>query len=374
MKVYKQNQFLVFDLDDGKTVKYDFAKKQAIGKSGKPVNDLRSQLSGLTIDDIFNNCTDKNYANFLRWIQNKVNKRCGYNIKNIGTILSHVDEYSRFEQFYSAGIELVIDEQFKYSINDIPKGLIKICRDHGMKITNDLLKFYKEIPDAYNLPYKMEFISINDDDLKYLFVHTYWNYNSRTYCSKYNTLICNYGYTAKGLLNYLDYCKTFEAFNYVRDVVDNLHDYAVMMSRISPKFDKYPRHLLTTHQIAVRNYNRLKQVFDEEAFKKRINHGMEKTFGEYRFYYPESTQAIKDEAVSQNNCVASYISRVIDGNCDILFLRKKAFPEESLVTIEVQNGKIVQAKQKFNDPVTKKQQDVINQWNEWYAKKSEQMK
>ena len=243
---------------------------------------------------------------------------------------------------------LSVDTKIK-TLNNLAKLSIPFLSSHDVKIVEGTVKarrpFYGVIKegvaeqDEYSSTYHA-WVRKNDDDESY----------------------------------YLDYCKTFEAFNYVSNVVDNLHDYAVMMSRISLKFDKYPRHLLTTHQIAVRNYNRLKQVFDEEAFKKRINHGMEKTFGEYRFYYPESTQAIKDEAVSQNNCVASYISRVIDGNCDILFLRKRAFPEESLVTIEVQNGKIVQAKQKFNDPVTKKQQDVINQWNEWYSKKSEQMK
>ena len=368
MRVYKSNQYLIFDLDDGKTVKYDFAKKIPIGKSGHPVKDLRSQLSGKTIDDIFDSCDDQNYAKFLRWIQKKIKERDGYNISNIGTILSHVEEYSNYEQFFSAGLELIVDEYINYTINDIPKGLIRICRDHNMKISNNFLKWYKEIPDAYNLPFTMSFISLDNNDIKDLFLNcVYWNCYG--YVSKYNKLLKDYGYTAKGLLNYLDYCKTFEAFNHIRGIVDNLYDYAVMMSEISPKFDKYPRHLLTTHQIAARNYNRLNEQFDEDLFQKRINHDMEKTFGDYRFYYPKSTQEIKDEAVAQNNCVASYIKQVIDGSCDILFLRKKAFPDESLVTIEVRNSRICQAKQRFNDPVTKSQQEVINKWNEWYQAK-----
>ena len=69
------------------------------------------------------------------------------------------------------------------------------------------------------------------------------------------------------------------------------------MKQISPKFDKYPRHFLTTHKIACRNYSRLKEQFDEEEFKKHINKNMEHTFGDYTFIYPESTQDIKDEAI-----------------------------------------------------------------------------
>ena len=39
MKVYKEKQFLVFDFEDGKTVKYDFTTGKTIGKLGKIVDD-----------------------------------------------------------------------------------------------------------------------------------------------------------------------------------------------------------------------------------------------------------------------------------------------------------------------------------------------
>ena len=86
------------------------------------------------------------------------------------------------------------------------------------------------------------------------------------------------------------------------------------------------------------------------------------------FIYPKCTQDIKDEAVQQNNCVASYIDRVIDGHCDILFLRKKDSPDKSLVTIEVVNNKIVQALRRFNDHVTQEDQEAIDYWNKKFSK------
>ena len=172
-------------------------------------------------------------------------------------------------------------------------------------------------------------------------------------------LINEYNYTAKALLKYVDYCKTFEAIDNVTFLLRELYDYCIMMSQISDKFDKYPRHFLTTHKIASRNYNRLKKEFSEDLFKKRIDKSLEKSFGEYYFIYPDSTQDIKNESVQMNNCVSSYIDRVIDGDCHILFLRHKDNLDKSLVTIEVRNGKIVQALQRFNDPLTKEQQDEI---------------
>ena len=88
--------------------------------------------------------------------------------------------------------------------------------------------------------------------------------------------------------------------------------------------------------------------------------------GGFEFIYPKSTQEIKDEAVMQNNCVASYIKKVINGDCHILFLRRKSEPNKSLCTIEVRNDKIVQAKLRFNDEITPELKEVVDKWNNWY--------
>ena len=372
MKIYKEKQFLVFDFEDGKTVKYDFATKTCIGKKGKPVNNLCNQLRGLTIDQLCNCCVDKQYGKFLQFVKRN-GAKYGCEINNIGTVLDRVPRFARFEQIFSAGIEDIIDYNFQYSINDIPKSLIKLCRTHGIKVSNQFLDFYKQNPDAYFLAYNLDYISLDDNDI-YKILHAKVEKYDRnrymwTYQSRFANLISEYGYTAKALLNYLDHLKTFEAIEGMDWMLRELEDYAKMMKDISPKFDKYPKHFLTTHKIAARNYNRLKHQFDEEKFKNRINLDMEHTFGDYVFVYPKCIQDIKDESVNMNNCVSSYVQKVIDGNCDILFLRYKDSPDKSLVTIEVRNNKIVQALQRYNHPLTKEQQDIVDKWDKWYANK-----
>lgn len=368
MKIYKEKQFLVFDFEDGKTVKYDFATKTCIGKKGKQVKDLCSQLRGLTIYDLCNCCVDKQYGKFLKFITNYYG-----NISNIGTILNRVPAFSSFEQIFSAGIEDIVSTNFRYTINDIPKALIKLCKNHKITLSNRFLEFYKENPDAYLLSYNQEYISLDDCDIYRILDCYYNNYDRNTYRwtdhSVFNELINEYGYTAKALMNYCDYLKTFEAIDDFNYLLRELRDYAKMMKDISPKFDKYPKHFLTTHKIACRNYNRLKQEFEENKFKKRINTNMERTFGDYCFIYPKCTQEIKQESVQMNNCVSSYIQKVLDGQCHILFLRKKDRPDESLVTIEVRNGVITQALQKYNHPLTKEQQEIVNKWNKWWLNK-----
>jgi hypothetical protein len=376
MKIYKEKQFLVFDFEDGKTVKYDFATKTAIGKKGKPVKNLKGQLQGLTIDELCECCTDKQYSKFLKFVKWNCSEY-GCEITNIGTVLERVPRYSNFEQLYSAGFENV-EHNFRYRINDIPKALRKICKKHNITLTNKFLELYNRNPDAYQLAYELEYESLDSNDIYRILTNTksvkeiygtgMWDYSWKD-VAVFECLINEYNYAAKPLLNYIDYLKTFEAMDRMSDILGELYDYCEMMSKISNKFDKYPKHFLTTHKIACRNYNRLKEQFDEEEFKKHININMEKTFGDYKFIYPKSTQEIKNEAAQMNNCVASYIKKVLDNQCDILFLRYKDSPDKSLVTIEVRNGKIVQAKQKFNYPCNEEQNEVIARWNKWYSNK-----
>lgn len=218
-------------------------------------------------------------------------------------------------------------------------------------------------------------MSLTDEDICKIWSTDSYDYDYDTfkqyYWSYFNKLIEEYGYTAKPLLLYIDQLKTFEALGDISFVIKELYDYADMMKTISPKFDKYPRHFLTTHQIACRNYSRMKKEFPEELFKKKINKQYECSFGDYIFIYPKSIQDIKDEAASQNNCVASYIDKVIDGKCHILFLRKKNKPDESLVTIEVRNNHIVQARRRFNDDVTAEDQKAIDAFNKKFANKED---
>lgn len=371
MKIYKEKQFLIFDFEDGKTVKYDFATKTAIGKKGKPVVNLHSQLKGLTIDELCDCCTDKQYGKFLRFVKTH-GAEYGCRIENIGTILSRVPRFSNFEQIFSAGIDDIVDRNFRYSINEIPKGLIKLCKNHNIRLSNTFLEFYKKNPDAYLLAYNLDYITLNDDDLYRIltaYKNEYEDYIWKIH-SKFNKLLDEYGYTAKALLHYIDYCKTFEAIENIEYLMTELLDYARMMKEISPKFDKYPRHFLTTHKIACRNYNRLKEKFEEDKFEARINPDMERTFGDYCFIYPKCVQDIKDESVQMNNCVSSYIKNVINGSCDILFLRNKDEKDKSLVTIEVRNNKIVQALQKYNTPLTSEQQEIVDKWNKWWGNKT----
>ena len=128
MKVFKDHQFLIFEFENGKTVKYDFATKKAYGISGKPVKDLKSQLRGYSTYQMIQDCVDPAYGKFLQYIQRQEGT-----IWNIGTILERVPFYSNLEQFFSAGVE-DFRRPLSYRISDVPRGLLKLCKEHNIPL------------------------------------------------------------------------------------------------------------------------------------------------------------------------------------------------------------------------------------------------
>ena len=168
IKVYKERQYLIFDFENGKMVKYDFSKKQAIGLSGKPVKDLKVQLNGITMNEVIECCEDEQYGKFLNFVR----KRYPYIISNVGTILSHVPEYANYEQIFSAGFEDIIDRRFSKTINDIPKSLIKIAKERNIKLSDRFCNFWEHNPNAYCIACQLDYMSLDDSDIymKYLIV------------------------------------------------------------------------------------------------------------------------------------------------------------------------------------------------------------
>ena len=367
MKVYKEKGIIIFDFEDGKKASYNMNTGETIGKQGKPVQTLCSALAGHNIDYILNSFEDQKYADFLRYIRRNFTRRTwdGSSVKNLGTLLKYADMHSELEGYIRAGVQFHYD--IKTPISEVPKGLLKLCREYNRELTNKLIQAYNKIPNEFQTAFKMEFESLDKASLWDIMISlapedydNYWTTNSQKLLTRFN-------YNLKALLKYIDNLMTFEGLS-TYNLVREIGDYANMMYQISDKYEKYPRYFLSTHKIAARNYNRLKHKFDERNFQKQITPEYEITYKDYKFFYPRSTQEIKDEAVQQQNCVASYIDKVINGGCHILFLRKKDEPTKSVVTIEVRNGKIVQALQKYNAPCTEEQREAVEAFNKKFSK------
>lgn len=121
-----------------------------------------------------------------------------------------------------------------------------------------------------------------------------------------------------------------------------LKDYIRMCKSMGIRPCYYTNNIQLSHDITSRNHKMVISVEDEAKFINRYVDFKTVNVGEYKVYAPNSTDDVKKEGDNLSHCVGSYIKRVIDGESLIYFLREKE--DESLITLEVKDGKINQAR------------------------------
>ncbi len=83
---------------------------------------------------------------------------------------------------------------------------------------------------------------------------------------------------------------------------------------------------------------------------------------EYIIFPADSISSMIDESSQQQNCVRTYCERVGKNDCQIYFMRNKNAKDKSLVTVEVRDGKVVQARTKFNKDIDSRQRKFLSDW------------
>lgn len=131
----------------------------------------------------------------------------------------------------------------------------------------------------------------------------------------------------------------------ISDFFRNYQDYLTMQLELYGVIkEKYPKHFETEHDILALKTSLNRFKIEEEKFKKEMEKYKELEFadGMYLIKLPETSEDLKKEGNALNHCVGGYGSRITNGQCGVVFLRKKYFEEEPLITIEVINDRIVQ--------------------------------
>lgn len=147
----------------------------------------------------------------------------------------------------------------------------------------------------------------------------------------------------------------------VRQANTNYHDYNdyIRMSKeMGGKFDKYPTSIAMAHDIALRYHRMLVDYTSNltEPFNAAVATlvDYEGTIKgtDYCIVAPKDMSDIIKEGQDLSHCVKSYIPAIAHEETAIVFLRNKQLPEESLYTIEIKDGSVVQARGKFNCDLT----------------------
>ena len=128
----------------------------------------------------------------------------------------------------------------------------------------------------------------------------------------------------------------------------------------------FPKNLEKEHDKLEKQY----KIESEKVLQKAIiKRGKELSSNKYQdkkfIILPASSlKDLLDESKQQNNCVRTYAEKYAQKECDIYFMRNIKKPNKSLVTIEVNNNRVVQSRIKNNYNPTESQLKFLHQWEQ----------
>ena len=175
-------------------------------------------------------------------------------------------------------------------------------------------------------------------------------------------------YTFGKFMDYVCEETVNQGFKSLNSFMGELRDYLDMCVSMDIKPTLYSSYLKQTHDITSRNYEvklteEQNEMFENayKDFKPFVTE--DKTYSIVR---PKNADDVKHEGSELNHCVATYISRILKRNCLVVFLRKTDKLDKPLITIEIENGAIVQARGASNRSITEDEYKAICE----YAKKN----
>jgi hypothetical protein len=134
---------------------------------------------------------------------------------------------------------------------------------------------------------------------------------------------------------------------------------------LTEKSRKYPGSLKKEHDVAMFASKALKQEIDLQMFTMQAekNAYYEYTYEKLMVTVPKTPEDVVQEATRQHNCLRSYLQRIRNGDTVVVFIRYKETPDDSYVTVEINNNYIVQVKGKYNsNPMNKELYEFISHW------------
>jgi hypothetical protein len=290
--------------------------------------------------------------NFKKLVDTIIQKESA--CSNMGTFLVRLFDNIHLETYISAGVEF--DYNIKVGYDFFDKDVRAILNKHNLKYNQTVERFF-----ANNHDLGKSMLSHIKDEANFKDVFYAIAQNMRDI----NILVENYKYDVKALFAYCkerDW-KSGRRYYGSRDLVSFMCDYARMAELVFPNgFDKYPKDIVDHHDGVTKLYEKEKIKFDDEKYKKLIDEKWEycpkgkkdkdgnetEKKDSFCVIFPKSTGDIQTEGRILSHCVGSYVQYVLDGKSIILFMRKQDDKATPLVTVEVREGRITQARGKYN--------------------------
>lgn len=229
-------------------------------------------------------------------------------------------------------------------------------------------KFVKDLVNDFGLNNARDFLT----HLELSLVEINRGYNSQISTGRYGKAYPDMEMKYESFRDYVLYQSVFMGYGrtiktFFIEWVDSIMMQKDIYHKIKEKYhDNLP---LWHHQLSYKSAC-MQEIIDAHKMQEMVDVSSlyQGVCGKYVFIAPTCKQDFLDEAQMQQNCLASYINKFVDGDCIIMFMRHKNDPTNSLVTIEIRkddNGEYTVLNQKYqarNRNCTAEQSDAIDKW------------
>ena len=166
---------------------------------------------------------------------------------------------------------------------------------------------------------------------------------------KFTTTVKLVNYIERQFQQLFDGDTNYGRFRNIKSTLSQYRDYLYMANRLEYNLSNsiclFPKNLMDAHDIANNLYDEKVSEINNKLISesyiplmKRLNHSDD----EFEIIVPKNVHEIVAEGKTLKHCVSTYVTKVADKKCIILFLRKKEHMEEPFFTIEVRDNCIVQ--------------------------------
>lgn len=374
IQLTRDKQYLYFTLADGRCeIRYDLklCQMQKL-KSYKfkedewrDVDQAYGYFHGYTVNDLHST-----EVKFVTMINDA--KRLHNNCTSVSTFIARLNDVLVGEEYISNNIRYECSRWDTYGwrsrhkknvitkpLSFYDKHMIMLFKraDENFKVTVQLETKYinnKQLLDKMALA--MLHVEASPLQVSKLFEMLEYNLDS------FKQLIDTYNYDMKALLNYcINYLEPFENIK-IREAINLLVDYYRMGYDIGRDLKKYPKYLKSMHDIIMANFNAYKQEYDEILFSRITNLELEYKNHKYCMVVPKSPKEVISEGTNLNHCVSSYVDKILKKQTYIMFLRVIGLKESSLVTIELKDNAIVQARGSYNRALIKEEMEFLEEY------------
>jgi hypothetical protein len=358
MKVsYKDNEFYITNEKD---------EREGINPSN-----TKSFLKDIDDIEFINEvCSNENMKNLIMALYKERGGGTGYNIGKLYITLPFMKDYKFANVLANMGFNRSFLQTVIRRDWDINRKATKPNEILG--IQKYMLKYLKD-SDEFGDSLKKNLNWLHDkygaDNVKYMYEISESPKNVTIFLNgwRMNTLkhLLSKGYDFRRLIKYVfadvkyqGIETPYDALEYLSDTLDTAKQIGIELN------DKYPKHLRETHDILAMNLRAMRREENKTAFDKYQEEWKKLEYSKdgFSIVIPKAPSDVVQEGSAMSNCVASYVDRVKNGTCTIVFLRRTATKDASEVTLELRGNVLVQAKAFANRNISKDHKRFLEAW------------